>query len=113
MHELSLVMSIVDIASEQTNHHDGNKVEQIELEVGSLAGIEMDLFLFAWDAAVQSTVLEKAERIIHEIPAVARCRVCANEHATETLYEPCPSCGAYLTEVIQGQELRVRSLIVS
>ena len=113
MHELSLVKSIVDIADEQTKAHGAREVEKIELEIGTLAGVEMDAFLFAWDAAIPNTVLEKSTRIIHQIPAKARCIACGKEYHIDQLYEPCSFCGEYLNELIQGQELKVKSLTVS
>lgn len=113
MHELSLVMSIVEIADEQAKQHSAKEIESIELEIGSLAGVEMDALLFAWDAAVPGTVLEKSERIIHHLPARARCMDCGHEYVVQQLFEACPSCGQYLSELLQGKELRVKSLVVS
>ncbi len=113
MHELSIVMSVVDIARDQAISHNASKVDKIELEIGSLAGVEMAAFTFAWKAGVQNTVLEKAERIIHHIPARAKCMSCQHEFEMMELYSPCPNCGDYFNEVIQGRELRVKSLIVS
>ncbi|HMQ64629.1 MAG TPA: hydrogenase maturation nickel metallochaperone HypA [Flavilitoribacter sp.] len=112
MHELSLVLNIVEIADEQAKNHQAREVESIELEIGELAGVEMDAFLFAWDAAVRDTVLENAERIIRRIPGKARCAECGLEYETGQLFEACPACGEYLNELIQGRELRVRSLVV-
>jgi hydrogenase nickel incorporation protein HypA/HybF len=110
MHELSIVQSIVEIADQQVQAHDAAAVESIELEIGQLAGIEMDAFLFAWDAAVPRTVLANATRILHEPAGKARCTACNHEFAVKELYEVCPACGDYLNELIQGQELKVRTL---
>jgi len=112
MHELSLVMNIVEIADEQVKIHEAKEVENIELEIGTLAGVEMDAFLFAWDAAVPETVLGKAKRIIHRIPAKARCMDCGLEYEIGQLFEACPGCGEYLNELFQGKELRIKSLVV-
>ena len=38
MHELSIVLSIVDIAEQQVALNDAQSVEEIELEIGQLAG---------------------------------------------------------------------------
>lgn len=60
MHELSIVLSIVDIAEQQVALNDAQSVEEIELEIGQLAGVEWDALDFAWEAATKHTVLEKA-----------------------------------------------------
>lgn len=113
MHELSIVMSVVDIARNQAVSHHASKVDRIELEIGSLSGVEMDAFTFAWKAGVQNTVLETAERVIHKIPARAKCMSCQHEFDMLELYSPCPKCGDYFNEITQGRELRVKSLTVS
>lgn len=47
MHELSIVMSILDIAQKQANMAQAKVVEEIELEIGELSGIEKMSFDFA------------------------------------------------------------------
>ncbi|MCB0632452.1 MAG: hydrogenase maturation nickel metallochaperone HypA [Saprospiraceae bacterium] len=110
MHELSIVMSIVDIASEQVREHDADYVERIELEIGSLAGIEPQALEFAWEAAVPDTVLEKAVRNIHYLPARARCAACSQEFELQQLFDPCPHCGEYFSDLLQGKELRIKTM---
>ncbi len=113
MHELSLVLSIVEIAGEQAKIHSAGQVESIELEIGELAGVEMEALLFAWDAAVPGTILEGSERIIRHIPGKARCPDCSSVFRVHTLFDTCPDCGACFSEVLEGRELRVKSLVVS
>ena len=113
MHELSLVMNIIEIAHEQMQLHHAHKLERIELEIGALAGVEMDAFLFAWEAAVADTDMDKTERIIHNIPGKAKCLQCDIEYQMDQLFSPCPTCGEYLNQLIQGKELRIKSLVVN
>ena len=54
MHELSIVMSIIKLAAEQA---DADMIEEIELDIGCLSGIDMDSFDFAWKQAIKQTVL--------------------------------------------------------
>ena len=67
MHELSVAMGIVRIAEEELAKSSANSIELIEIEIGDLAGIEMDSLEYVWKAAVKGTALEKAERKIHRI----------------------------------------------
>jgi hydrogenase nickel incorporation protein HypA/HybF len=39
MHELSIAQSIVELAEEQARNHQARCVEELELEIGSLAGV--------------------------------------------------------------------------
>ena len=113
MHELSIVLSIVETAEEQVRKHAASRVESIELEIGDLAGVEPDALYFAWEAAVPETVLSGAARKVTEVPAKAKCMDCSHEFPTDQLYSACPKCGEYFTELIQGRELKIRTMTLS
>ena len=65
MHELSIVMSIIQIAEKESAKNNAAGVDEIELEIGALSGIEMSAFDFAWQQAIRSTLLENAKREMH------------------------------------------------
>ncbi|MBS1979098.1 MAG: hydrogenase maturation nickel metallochaperone HypA [Bacteroidetes bacterium] len=113
MHELSIVMNIIDIATEQVQQAHARKVDSIELEIGTMAGVEMDALDFSWSAAVRNTVLSDAERVVDRVPAIARCGNCGLEFRVSEPFMPCPACDNVLVEYLQGKELRVKSLVVS
>ena len=113
MHELSIVMNIVQIAEEQVQKNNAQSIDQIELEIGTMAGIEFESLDFVWEVAVKNTVLSGATRMINRIQARARCMECGYEFPVIEPFQPCPACQGYLNEFIQGKELRVKSLILS
>ena len=113
MHELSIVMSIIEIAEKQAKENNASVVEEIEIDIGELSTVEMDSFNFAWQQAVKGTMLENAARKINRINGLAACGDCANVFTIAQYYEPCPACGSHLTEIKKGKELRVKTLIVN
>ena len=113
MHELSIVQNILEIANHEVTKAKASQVNQIDLNIGMLSGVEMDALLFAWKACVPNTVLAKAKRVINRIPAKAKCVSCKHEFETNDFFAQCPACQEYLTELIQGKELIVKSLVVS
>jgi len=112
MHELSIVMGILKIAENETAKAGAKAVETIELEIGTLAGIEFDALDFVWPAAVKDTVLEKAVKKIDIIHAKGKCMECDTVFPLDHVYDPCPKCNNYLKGILQGKELRVKSLDV-
>jgi len=112
MHELSIALSIVDIAEQEVKKNEAKEVVEIELEIGKLSGIEPYALDFAWDQAIIDTVLEKAERITQYIEARAICQDCGHEFDIENVYDECPICKSYMKELKSGRELRVKSLTV-
>ncbi|WKK65624.1 hydrogenase maturation nickel metallochaperone HypA [Lutimonas zeaxanthinifaciens] len=113
MHELSIVMGILKIAETETKKAGADIVESIELEIGTLSGVEMAALDFAWEEGVKNTVLEKAEKHIAVIPGKAQCMECDSIFELENVYDPCPECNNYLKGIIRGKELRVKALEVS
>jgi len=112
MHELSVVMGIIDIAKQETQKANKDKVELIELEIGALSGVELDSLAYVWDVAVKNTVLENAKKHIDYIEGKAICLECNTIFKVENIYDSCPKCNSYIKNILQGKELRVKSLEV-
>ncbi len=112
MHELSVVMSIIDIAEAYAGKAGSDRVDEIELDIGTLSGVDMDALDFAWTEAVKTTLLSRAVRRINRIAARARCMDCDHVFDVDQPGTPCPVCSGYLVVLIRGKELRVKSLLV-
>ena len=112
MHEFSIAMNIVDIATENAIREKATKVLEIEIEVGIFSGVVVDALEFAMESAVKGTLLENAVFKIIEVKGKARCTNCLHEYETDELLKACPKCKTVAPGIIQGRELRVKSLIV-
>ncbi len=112
MHELSIAMGIVKIAETETKKAAKTSVERIELEIGSMAGVELDSLEYVWETAVKNTVLEKAKLVIDFKKGKARCLECETVYPMKKMYDSCPECKSYFKDILQGKELRVKSLEV-
>jgi len=112
MHEFSIAMNVVDIATEYAVREQVKEVREIEIEVGIFSGVVVDALEFAMESAVKGTILENAKYKIDTVGGRARCNECMNEYETDDLLKPCPKCEKCAPVIIQGRELRVKSLIV-
>ena len=112
MHELSIAMSVIDIADEYAAKANAKSVNEIEIEVGELSGVILEALEFAMEVAVKDTILENATCHYIKIPGIVRCKQCSHEFTTSNLYTPCLECNSYEQEFVSGRELRVKSLIV-
>lgn len=113
MHELSIVLGIVDIAEKEFEKARANKIDSIELEIGKMSGVEPLALDFAWPEATRNTVLEQSEKKIEYIPGKAECLECHHQFSLENMYDECPECNSYFKNIIQGKELRVKALVIS
>lgn len=112
MHELSVALGIVKIAEDETKKAHAKSVEAIELEIGLLAGIELDSLEYVWPSAVKDTVLEYAKKKIHHIAGIAKCIDCDTVFDIKHLHDCCPTCNSNFKGILQGKELRVKALEV-
>ena len=112
MHELSIVLGIVEVARQEFAKIKASRVSSIELEIGKLSGVEPMALDFAWPEATKNTLLENAERIIEYIPGKARCSECGETFELENIFDECPFCHGYFKDILAGRELRVKALSV-
>ena len=110
MHELSIALSIVDMAVEETERRGSVRVVAIHLKLGHLSGVVPDALRSSFELAREETALANTELIIEEIPVAAYCPVCAAERAVEFPHLCCPICGTPTPEIVRGRELEVVAL---
>jgi len=65
MHELSITMSIVEMALEEQEQR-GARVNAVHIRVGALAGVVADSLLFSWSIACEGTAIEGSRLVIEE-----------------------------------------------
>jgi len=112
MHELSIAQSIVELAEREARNHQADSVEELELEIGALAGIDRLALDFALESATKESLLEGTRIICQQIDGEGRCGDCENLFPVENLFSSCPVCGSYAVKIIKGKELRIKSIII-
>ncbi len=112
MHEMSIAMNVVEIATSQALQNEAQRINSITMEIGSLAGVLVDSLEFCFAAAAKGTPADGARLIIEKIQACGSCRECKTEFEVESYLTVCPGCGAFKVDYLAGQELRIKSLNV-
>jgi hydrogenase nickel incorporation protein HypA/HybF len=110
MHELSIAIEIVEIATEEALKANASGVSKLELSIGKLSGIMPDALEFAMEEAVKNSMLEHVKVVYHYIDAKAACQECCNEFHTDDYFKVCPACNSMNTYFIQGKELNIKSI---
>jgi hydrogenase nickel incorporation protein HypA/HybF len=111
MHELSIALSILDLASEEAERQGGCRVAAIHLRLGPLAGVAAPALRSAYDLAREGSSLRTTELVVEETSLVAYCSVCAVERSLASIQQlSCPVCGAPTPEIVHGRELEVVAL---
>jgi hydrogenase nickel incorporation protein HypA/HybF len=114
MHELSIAVSMVEMAAEEAARRGGAQVHAIHLRLGQLSGVVKDALLFSYELACAGTTLEGSRLVIEEIPVVVFCPACETERTLDSLQRfCCPVCGTPTDEVLRGRELEVFALEIN
>ena len=108
MHELSVCLSLLDQVQAIAEERGATRVARIELEVGPLSGIEIDLLETAWPMAAAGTIAVDADLDISAKDVVVRCDACGIETAAETNRLVCGECGDFRTTLVSGGEMILR-----
>lgn len=112
MHELSIAISIVDMAIDQARLASAHRVSEVELDIGVLSGIEYEALEFALEIAVKETILEETQFRINRVEPVAECPDCGHLYTPEGVFSHCPQCKKLGIKLIRGTELQIKSLLV-
>jgi hydrogenase nickel incorporation protein HypA/HybF len=85
MHELSIVLSIIDEIGEESEARDLHDVEVVHLKVGTFSGVDPNALLFAWELACEGTPIERSRLDIEIVPLHPLCCVPPGPHAAVAL----------------------------
>ena len=112
MHELSIAMSIVDAALDESRRR-GVQVSAVHLRLGALSGVVKEALLFSYEVACQGTPLEGSQLVVEDIPVIVFCPQCQKEQLLHSVQLfACPECGQPTMDVRHGKELEVFALEV-
>jgi hydrogenase nickel incorporation protein HypA/HybF len=110
MHELSIAMSIIEMAQEEAERRSVH-LDAVHLELGALSGVVKDALLFSWEVACNGTLLEGSRLVVKDIPIEVYCPTCEMPKALPSMqWFCCPDCGTPTSEVIHGKELTITAL---
>jgi len=110
MHELSIAMSIVDMAQEEAIRRDVT-IDAVHLELGPLSGLVAEALLFSYEIACSGTALEGSRLVITPVAIVVYCPACKAQKTLSSMqWFCCPECGEPTSEVIHGNELVITAL---
>jgi hydrogenase nickel incorporation protein HypA/HybF len=111
MHELSIAMSIVDLAREEAELRGSPGVDVVYLKLGPLSGVVKEALLFSYEIACQQTPLEGSRLLIEEAPIIVNCPACRERRYVQSIQSLCcAECGTPTPEILEGRELMVTAL---
>jgi len=111
MHELSIALSIVELAAEEAERRGAVRIDAVHLRLGDMSGVVKESLLFSYDLACEGTPLEGSSLVIEEVPVMVYCPACGVETNPPSIKSLCcPVCETPTTQVTRGKEIEVVAL---
>jgi len=107
LHEMSIAMSVAQIAVERAREEGATRALSVTVEVGELSGVTPEALEFCYCAAVMGGLAEGSRLVIKRIPAVAVCGECGETFAPDQRIFVCPKCEGFTASLKSGEELAV------
>jgi hydrogenase nickel incorporation protein HypA/HybF len=108
MHELSIAVALIDMASEEATRLGARRVRAVHLRIGALSGVVPDALSSAFELAAEKTMLEGALLRVENVPVTIFCGNCDGERRVSYAYDlVCPDCGSASPDVVGGRELEM------
>jgi hydrogenase nickel incorporation protein HypA/HybF len=128
MHEWALAEAVISTVSQIAEKEGLKEVTEVEIKVGELQQIELDILEFAL-SQLKSLKLKNVKFCIKTVKAELKCRVCGhewifrkekmNEEIAEAIhfvpeiahaYIKCPKCGSPDFEILEGRGIWLESI---
>ena len=111
MHELSIAMSIVELAEEELAGRSGASIQAVHLKLGTLSGVSREALESCFEMACFESPLAGSRLVIEEVPVTVHCPNCAEVRQIDSIQLfRCPVCGIPVSEIVSGKELAVMAL---
>jgi hydrogenase nickel incorporation protein HypA/HybF len=111
MHELSLVMSIVETVTESLQAYPGATVKEVRLRVGALAAVEEESLQFCYGMASEGTRLAGSMLVVNRLPVILHCVPCGKDVELAGVQSMrCPVCDTPAIDLRQGRELEIEAI---
>jgi hydrogenase nickel incorporation protein HypA/HybF len=111
MHELSIAMSIVELAEEEIERRGCVQITAVHLKLGTLSGVVKEALLASYEMACEGTPLAGSRLVVEDVPVIVFCPRCQAQQALSSIQLFCCAvCGTPTSEIVHGKEIEVAAL---
>jgi hydrogenase nickel incorporation protein HypA/HybF len=110
MHELSIALSILDLAAEEAQRRQA-RVLAVHLRLGALSGVVPEALALAFELAREDSEFPDCRLVMEQVPITIYCESCHADQPARSLQSlHCTACGAAAARVTGGNELELTAL---
>jgi len=111
MHELGVIVEIVNRVEKIAEDQNLTKIEALVLQIGELSSMIPQYMETLYPAATEGTILEGSRLDIEIIPGNGKCRSCNAIYNVMATKGNCPHCGVKDFELLSGKEFMIKEIL--
>lgn len=113
MHELGIVMQVIDQVEKVAQESNVSQVLKLNMEVGEVSSVVPALFTDCFDWAKKKTkYMQQTQLEIIILEGISYCQDCKQTYRTTAYAKKCPHCGSSRTYLVTGNEINIKDIAV-
>ena len=113
MHELGIVVHVIDQIEKLAKEQNVTKVVELTLEVGEVSGVVKEYFVDAFNWAIKKTqYMQECKLNLVIIKGISYCEDCKKTYGTTEYGKECPYCHSQKTYLITGKDVAIKNIKV-
>jgi hydrogenase nickel incorporation protein HypA/HybF len=111
MHELGVLIQVIDTVENFARMNGVTKIQTLVLQIGELSSTIPSYIEACYPAAVDGTLLQDTELKIEILPGNAICKKCNKVFNLIENHSKCPKCGGKDWEILCGKEFMIKEMV--
>ena len=111
MHEVGVVMQVIQTVEEFAREHKVEQIDSLVLQIGELSSMIPRYIEAVYPAAADGTMLENTALKIEILPANAICQTCNKVFEVIKHNGVCPKCNGKNIELLGGKEFFIKEIV--
>ncbi|MGV8983798.1 hydrogenase maturation nickel metallochaperone HypA/HybF [Clostridium sp.] len=111
MHEIGVLIEVVKTVENFAKENGVTKIQGLVLQIGELSSMIPKYIEACYPAAVDGTLLQRAELKIEILPGNGICKKCNKVFNLIENKNICPKCGSKDWELLCGNEFMIKEII--
>ncbi|MEG0962271.1 MAG: hydrogenase maturation nickel metallochaperone HypA [Lachnospiraceae bacterium] len=111
MHELGVVLEVVQVVEKFARENQVEKIETVVIQIGELSSMIPKYIQEVYPVAVDETMLEGSKLKIEILTANGKCEECGTIFPMVPQDGICPKCQSTNCELLGGREFYIKEII--
>ena len=113
MHELGIVMQVIDQVEKVAAENNVTKVVKLNMEVGQVSSVVPALFADCFEWSKKKTqYMQQTQLEMVILEGISYCQDCRQTYKTTESGKTCPHCGSERTYLLTGNEVNIKDIEV-